>query len=391
MSKAYYSGLDALRFVAAMLVCIFHLGFYSWASFGSTTAEALDHVVSFEQLTPFSWFGWVGVEIFFVISGFVIANSANGASAAAFLRGRILRLYPAAWICATLTLIMLVLFVHEQSPLSAMGYLRTMTLWPKGPWIDGAYWSLAVEISFYTVIFVMLVFRRFSLLPVVAAMLTVGSAGYTLLHLAILAGWMGEPSWLKPFEQLADNLLLKHGMFFALGIWLWILSRRQLRVLGWTGLIAAVALGVGEIARRTFEMETLEAHPSINQPGLLPAMIWLAAVLLMMLMVLTPERFTPKAQRTRELLRQLGLATYPLYLLQNVFGASLLHGLVDAGLPGYVSLIVAIAIVLASAFTVALLAEPAVRRALRSLLSTAGRWAAGIRPFGFMFRPSDTI
>jgi hypothetical protein len=54
-------------------------------------------------------------------------------------------------------------------------------------------------------------------------------------------------------------------------------------------------------------------------------------------------------------------------------------------------LVLAIVIVLAAVFTVALLVELAVRNLLNSALSEVGRWAVGIRPFGFMFRPLDTI
>jgi peptidoglycan/LPS O-acetylase OafA/YrhL len=114
----YYSGVDAIRFVAALLVMVYHLGFWSWAGNG-TTARIFNGAARFESATSFTWFGWVGVEIFFVISGFVIANSANEASAAAFLRGRILRLYPAAWICATSTAVFMVLgngrFISKRS------------------------------------------------------------------------------------------------------------------------------------------------------------------------------------------------------------------------------------------------------------------------------------
>lgn len=391
MSKAYYSGLDALRFAAAMLVCVFHLGFYSWASFGSTTAEALGHVVSFESLTPFSWFGWVGVEIFFVISGFVIANSANGASPAAFLRGRLLRLYPAAWICATLTLIAIAYFGHHPASDAITPYVRALALWPQGPWVDGAYWTLAVEISFYALVFLTLVFRRFSLLPWLAVVLTAASVLYATAHMLVLLKWAPETALLRELSGRADNLLLRHGMFFALGIWLWIMSRGRLRGIAWTGIALAAVGGCVEIWSRGFEIETIETRSAIAQSALIPVVVWLLAMAVMVVMVRAPERFTPRTQQMRDVLRQMGLATYPLYLLQNVFGASLLHGLVDAGLPGYLALVIAIVIVLTAAFTVALLVEPAVRNLLKSALSAVGRWAAGIRPFGFMFRPSDTI
>ena len=50
---------------------------------------------SFPELTPIAWVGWVGVEIFFELSGFVIAYSAEGASAFVFFRSRFFRLMPA--------------------------------------------------------------------------------------------------------------------------------------------------------------------------------------------------------------------------------------------------------------------------------------------------------
>src|ERR1700760_4093119 len=112
--KNHFPLLDPLRSPAALGVAVFHLTFWSWAWASTGTAPGFEHYVSaglhFESAAPFTWFGWVGVEIFFVISGFVIANSASNASAKEFLFGRVLRLYPAVWICSTLTFMVLLLF-----------------------------------------------------------------------------------------------------------------------------------------------------------------------------------------------------------------------------------------------------------------------------------------
>ncbi len=97
----YYSGLDAIRFFSAMAVVAFHLGFYVWASEYSSVSMIFAAAAKFEALTPVAWMGWVGVQIFFVISGLVIANSANGAAPFSFLRSRLIRLWPAAWVCAS--------------------------------------------------------------------------------------------------------------------------------------------------------------------------------------------------------------------------------------------------------------------------------------------------
>ncbi len=72
-SKSHLFGLDLLRLFAAALVVFNHFGAFS---------EALPDVgapFAFPSLNFMTRFGWVGVEIFFVISGFVIALSARGA------------------------------------------------------------------------------------------------------------------------------------------------------------------------------------------------------------------------------------------------------------------------------------------------------------------------
>src|ERR1700744_5896212 len=112
--KNHFPLLDPMRFAAALGVAVFHLTFWSWAWSSTGTPPGFEHYVGadlqFQSAAPFTWFGWVGVEIFFVISGFVIANSASNASAKEFLLGRALRLYPAVWVCSTLTFTVLLIF-----------------------------------------------------------------------------------------------------------------------------------------------------------------------------------------------------------------------------------------------------------------------------------------
>ena len=70
------TGIDAIRFSSAVLVSAFHL---TW------------HIPEAVHVMPF---GWIGVQIFFVISGIVIANSARLATPFRFAVSRFLRLYP---------------------------------------------------------------------------------------------------------------------------------------------------------------------------------------------------------------------------------------------------------------------------------------------------------
>lgn len=94
--------LDILRFAAAGGVMLHHY----------TGRWGVLEALNLSRRTPLSespWLrsGWVGVEIFFVISGYVIAMSAENTTASDFIRRRALRLWPAALICSTITALLL--------------------------------------------------------------------------------------------------------------------------------------------------------------------------------------------------------------------------------------------------------------------------------------------
>lgn len=133
----HYSGLDLVRFVAG--VAGFHLGYWAWRDAPSPLLPAISSWVAF---------GWVGVEVFFVISGFVIAKSAANKTVTQFIKSRAKRLYPAVWICATITAV--------RSPTTIKSYLRSITLFPLGPWVSIVYWTLPLEMAFYAAVAIFL-------------------------------------------------------------------------------------------------------------------------------------------------------------------------------------------------------------------------------------------
>ena len=107
-----YSELDALRGITVLLVFMFH--------YVMVTEEHYD------------WFVWgtTGVDLFFIISGFVISLSIEHVSSAKeFIRNRFARLYPTYWFSVSFTFIIICFanyYKGSEPPL--MTYLANMTM-----------------------------------------------------------------------------------------------------------------------------------------------------------------------------------------------------------------------------------------------------------------------
>jgi peptidoglycan/LPS O-acetylase OafA/YrhL len=379
--KNHFPLLDPLRFGAALGVAIFHQMFWSWAwvSIGVPGFErqvAAD--VLYPSAAPFTWFGWVGVEIFFVISGFVIANSASRASPKEFLLGRARRLYPAVWVCATATLLVLVLFGSGPASEFILPYIHAMTLVPKGvtgQWLDNVYWTLAAETAFYGLVFCAMHTRTITLRRL-AFGLTIYSAAFNAVALLVLS--CTTPSDLPylvilMFRVPAADFLLTHGCFFALGIWLFISANRKLTTLERVAVAVACLSGAAEIY--FFASFLLTSIPAISgQSALVPIMVWAAAVGLIAYGANKNRRSAGAASPAAPAYwRTLGLITYPLYLTHDVIGAAIIRVLVDAGLDASWALWVALVMLVLLCWLICAKIEPAVRSAMLQTIAYFGQ------------------
>jgi peptidoglycan/LPS O-acetylase OafA/YrhL len=379
--KSHLPILDPLRFAAALGVAAFHQMFWSWAwvSIGVPGPErAVAADVLYPSAASFTWFGWVGVEIFFVISGFVIANSASQSSPGAFLLGRALRLYPAVWVCATATFLVLLLFGRESASNFVVPYIHAMLMVPKGvtgQWLDEVYWTLAAETAFYGLVFCAMLTRKITLRHL-AFGLTLYSAIFNAIALGVSA--CTTPSDLPylvilMFRVPCAAFLLSHGCFFALGIWLFISAHRDLTALERIAVAVTVLSGAAEIS--FFADFFLTSIPAIaDQSALAPITVWAAAVLLIAWAARSRRRSTPTAAPDAPAyLRTLGLITYPLYLTHNVIGAAIIRMLVEAGLDATTALWIALSMLVLICWFICAKIEPAVRTVLLQALAHVGQ------------------
>lgn len=149
--KNRFLELDALRGIAALMVVFFHF------------TMGLDDYNTFFRL------GTTGVDLFFIISGFVIFFSINKASKAKdFIINRISRLYPTYWACVTFTFIFIgtvallnKTFGTEHLFLKYIANLTMFQFYLDTPDLDGPYWTMIIEMLFYISI---LIFYRFKIL-----------------------------------------------------------------------------------------------------------------------------------------------------------------------------------------------------------------------------------
>jgi peptidoglycan/LPS O-acetylase OafA/YrhL len=318
-------GIDLLRFLAAVLVMVFHLAYWSWheADYPTGVRAALNLDASFPELAAWSWWGWVGVPIFFTISGFVISLSAQRGTAASFLRGRVLRIAPALWFFASLTLIVTLIYSSIGFSEALILYAKSVTFWPQGPWLDGVYWTLTVEVLFYVAIFLLLMVGRFHKLEVIVCCWCVLSAAFWLFALADhgLHGWDSDSGAFVGVRDayLCRALLISSGPFFQAGIALCLMrqngiSARRLALFGTALVAGAIAL--------YFEALSYVGDEALGAHTFIPVMVWVGAVLCMATYARRAHRRQSPVVATVS--RGLGLATYPLYLLHNITGAWIL-------------------------------------------------------------------
>jgi exopolysaccharide production protein ExoZ len=150
-------------------------------------------------------YGAFGVDLFFVISGFIMAQVAQGRSAGEFMRDRLWRIYPLWWIAVLPWLVMF--------PRSAPFVASSVTLWPIYPGhyyvpVLGVGWTLTFELLFYMGIAVALASRR--VIPL--ALYLVLLLGSVTIDSPLLR-FLGSPMGLEFLMGLAIALLPRRTVF----------------------------------------------------------------------------------------------------------------------------------------------------------------------------------
>lgn len=236
--------LDGLRGIAALGVVLHHFA----GGYQSRYPDAPPPVIEA------AW-GAYGVQLFFFISGFVILMSAGRARRPGdFAISRFSRLYPVYWIAVTLTIALTILFRVPHAPQSLRDRVLNYTMiqrWLQIPNVDDVYWTLAIEMQFYVMVFILLWWTRCRL---TGRVVTIAAAAWMAVAL-VVAVWAGpssrglDPQLVAGSAKLALNITLAEwAPLFSAGMFAFLARSepdhgRRYRVLaaGSAGLGAAVA------------------------------------------------------------------------------------------------------------------------------------------------------
>ncbi len=203
--------VDALRGVAAMAVVLFH--------FTTRFGEMYSGNPSPTRSLPT---GHYGVNLFFIISGFVIFMTLERTKKPMdFVVSRFSRLFPAYWFAIFLTLAITHL-LGLPGKLVGLGTALANMIMIHGLFkvshVDGVYWTLEIELLFYCGMFLLYRLKRLH---------HIHTAIFALLLLRVIY-WVLEHRFGISLPWILFHLLiLQYIPWFALGISVYLLAHRN--------------------------------------------------------------------------------------------------------------------------------------------------------------------
>ena len=326
--------IDAFRGIAILGVLLFHYTFRWTQAFDPLGAPApLDLTIRAFR------FGWLGVEFFFIISGFVILMTLERCESIwDFAIRRVARIYPAYLVCMILTFVVVAglgVPLFERNGWDLAAGVTMLPTYLGAQWVDGAYWSLLVELKFYVWIALLYFGLGRWLL-----------AGWTLLCLATVASAVFRSHTTDQFLLGAHIAFFSAGMaFYRLhrdgrlrwgSIWLLVLAAATY-LLFWSGRTPVVhllvaAMVAGFVLRQTGWLDFLAVKPLVF----------------------------------------IGLISYPLYLLHQDAGVALIARITQSGFTAsWVATVLVAAAMIGAAWLVHRFAEVPLQGWVRA---TVGRW-----------------
>lgn len=338
--------LDLIRFFAALFVVFYH---YCYRGFAKDNYS----ILQFQSLESFSKYGYLGVELFFMISGFVILMSAKNSNLVNFCISRFTRLYPAFWFCVLLSASVIALFGEPLFSTNLKQVLINLTMFHEFigvEHVDGVYWSLTIELKFYILIGLLLLFRLIKYIE---------AFGWFLLSLALL-------QIIIPFSEANTILKVVYFMcftssnpYFVAGMFFFLMKDSKTTTRYILPIITAYSLAVYKAFEATVN-RNLRYDDAYN--------VYVVIILITIFFIVMYLISTNKLNRfNKKIFLRFGVLTYPLYLIHQKIGYIIFNNF-GTYLNKWMLLFIVVVIMLGAAYLINIYIEKPLGNYLRQKL-----------------------
>jgi peptidoglycan/LPS O-acetylase OafA/YrhL len=309
--------IDVYRGLLILSVIIFHY-FVFWAP-----PFWADNIYGYRTAYPTVLsIGRFGVHIFFVLSGLVISMTALKAhNSMDFAWRRMSRLFPALFLCCTVTYAVSKILPVPVFTFSLRDYLASLTLMPEkfsSAFVDGSYWSLGVEMRFYVwvIIFTQIFRKKFWI-------------GFVGLGMLAIVQDLSHLSFTNYY------LIGAYIHYFLFGISFWYVVYEKKTLPAFLTMLCALTIYFMRYRANSVHGDYVMLTNVLVLGGIL--------VLLIALLVGVPKLriLTPFAY--------FGAISYPLYLIHQTIGVTIIHYLKLAEISDSLAISIALVVVISSA------------------------------------------
>lgn len=296
--KERFYEIDLFRFIAAIGVVFFHYTFRGYA------ADEMS-ILSFPVLGEIFKYGYLGVNLFFIISGFVILLTAQNRNIIEFIVSRITRLYPAFWIGVTLTALVTLIIGGTRYHIELTQYLANLSM-ISGYFgikaVDGVYWTLLVELKFYFLIIILLFFNQIKNIKYYL---------FAWLIISLLSLYINIPSKIEFF------LLTKWSSYFIAGAFFYLIRKDGFSLLYLAGIFLSYYISIKHAYWRIHGLN--EHYQTEFSPFIVIGIISVFYIIMFLVSIKKTKLLNKKT------MLHFGILTYPLYLIHQNIGFMLFN------------------------------------------------------------------
>jgi len=270
------------------------------------------------SLTAWEWllkYGYLGVQMFFVISGFVIAYSAEGRTPLQFGIARFARIYPMFVSCMTVTFLIVVGYGAPHLNATTFQWAANLIVKPEllgQQLMDSSYWSISYEIIFYGWVFALMMLGRFK------------REAYPV----IILGWL----LISVVDRVFFGIVLMRHLFltdesgfFCAGLVLYMIFREGYRTRNVVLLVLSVMVAIYQSMELT---QWNRVNYGASYSDLVVSLSCLAIVAIIALAIRRQRSLLPAG-----VMLALGGISYPLYLLHQHIGYVIFNKVGSAASP----------------------------------------------------------